>query len=70
MKTVSVDNVLIKEAKVNLDGVEGVYAAHWSGYECWFNFGGEKYRFRTKDGVRGIDVHCLVRISNGEITVE
>lgn len=48
----------------------GTYSGTWSGYEVRVKIHDNSYRLTTKDGIRGIDVPCFVRVFSDATIVE
>lgn len=49
----------------------GEFKGKWSGYEVVFSSGVVQYRLRTAEGVRGLNIPCVVSVtSEGGISVE
>jgi hypothetical protein len=48
----------------------GAYAGRWSAYEAITEINGKTYRMRTEDGVRGMNVQCLVVVTDAGVMVE
>jgi len=49
---------------------EGEYNGRWGGYVATAIINGTQYRFYTVDGIKTINAKCVVKVSNGSVTVE
>lgn len=49
---------------------DGRYAGKWSAYTVEFRVGGREFVATTKDGVRGVNVPCIVVVEGAKITIE
>lgn len=48
----------------------GRYDGLWSGYQVIVNLEDEQIKLKTKNGVRGINVPCIVIVDNGNVRIE
>lgn len=44
---------------------DGEYDGIWGGYEVEFTVDGKKYKARTENGVRGMNIPCVVSVRFG-----
>ncbi len=49
---------------------DGKYHGKWSGYDVRFSACGIEYIADSMRGVRGLDIDCVVTITDGVMTVE
>lgn len=55
---------------VDLDSLpKGIYSGYWSGYEVKLIIAGTQYGLTTVDGVKGINIKCIVNIAHNSIAV-
>jgi hypothetical protein len=48
---------------------DGDYQGLWSGYEVRVIINEQGYRLHTEDGIRGLNIPCVVRVRDGVISV-
>jgi hypothetical protein len=48
---------------------DGEYFGVWSGYRLRFSTDSTTYEAETDKGVRGSNVHCMVRVKGGQIEI-
>jgi len=49
---------------------KGEYKGVWDGYVVTAILHGETFQFQTIDGIRGINVKCLVKVTEDSVAVE
>lgn len=49
---------------------DGIYEGKWSAYVVNVVINNKLFQLGTKDGVRGLDVPCIVTAKDGAVTVE
>lgn len=70
MTTSNIKSARIIQA-ISLESVpQGEYEGTWSGYKAIAIIHGEMFDFETVDGIRGIDVKCIISVSEDSITIE
>lgn len=48
---------------------DGTYQGVWGGYEVVFKVGGKEHKAKTKDGIRGMRIPCIVTARSGSLSV-
>jgi len=48
----------------------GEFKGIWGGYQVTFDVDGTNYRLKTELGIRTPAAPCIIRIQNGEVSIE
>lgn len=67
-----------KEMKSNIESIklmsdvilpDGKYKGIWSGYQVDLVIDDNTFQIRTKNGIRGINIPCIINVVDGKIEV-
>lgn len=63
--------IISATSKIELSELpDGEYEGTWGGYVINATVNGMSVRFKTKWGIRGVNIPCVVIVNNGSVIVE